>query len=132
MRKFYSTVLMLAMMVAALSFASCSKDDDGGGGDTSKLVGTWDVVQDVYYLDGEVEDVEEGYGNYWVFTNNTLTVHDIYDLMDGKTVDYTVKGDKLHVAGMDVHTIVEISSTKLVLRSTEIMGGYDIITFKKR
>lgn len=31
MKKVCSTVMMLAMMVAALSFISCSKDDDGDG-----------------------------------------------------------------------------------------------------
>ena len=36
MKKLYSTIMMLAMMVAALSFTACSKSDDdefGGGGD---------------------------------------------------------------------------------------------------
>jgi hypothetical protein len=36
MKRFYPTIMMLAMMVAALNFTSCSKDDDDkidGGGD---------------------------------------------------------------------------------------------------
>jgi len=42
---------MLAMMVAALGFTACSSSsDDDGGGNTSKLVGTWDVVSNKFVL----------------------------------------------------------------------------------
>ena len=45
MKKFYSTVMMLAMMVAALSFTACGGDDDvdNGGGDVS-IVGEWECT----------------------------------------------------------------------------------------
>ena len=35
MKKLYSTIMMLAMMVAALSLTACGGDDDEGGGDNS-------------------------------------------------------------------------------------------------
>lgn len=125
--------MMLAMMVAALGFSACSSSsDDDGGGDTSKLVGTWEIVQDVFYEDGKAAETYNGDGAYWVFTDHTITVHDKNDMMDGKTVDYKINGDKLEIAGMSAHTIVELTASKLMLRTIEIYGTYDVITFKKK
>ena len=134
MKKIYSLMMMLAMMAAALGFTACgssSDSDDEGGGDTSMLVGTWEIVQDVTYFEGKPK-YYECYGAYWVFTNNTITIHDKEDLMDGQTVNYTLRGDKLVVAGMESDTVVELTSTTLVLRTVEIMNSYTILTFKKR
>ena len=49
MKKLYSTIMMLAMMVAALSFTACGGDDDvdNGGGDVS-IVGEWECTNMVY------------------------------------------------------------------------------------
>ena len=35
MKKLYSTIMMLAMMVAALSFTACGDDDDDDGGSST-------------------------------------------------------------------------------------------------
>ena len=45
MKKVYSTITMLAMMVAALSFTACGGDDDeiDNGGDAS-IVGEWECT----------------------------------------------------------------------------------------
>ncbi len=45
MKKLYSTVMMLAMMVAALSLTACGGDDDevDNGGDAS-IVGEWECT----------------------------------------------------------------------------------------
>lgn len=134
MKKIYSTIAMLAMMVAALSFTACGGDDDDevGGGDTSKLVGKWEIIQEVFYDGrGGTQDYD-GYGAYWVFTDHTITIHDSEDLLDGHTIDYSLKGDKIHAAGLDVHTIVELTSSKMVLRTIETFGSYSVLTFKKK
>lgn len=134
MKKFYSTIVMLAMMVAALGFTACGGDDDDevGGGDTSKLVGTWEIIQEVFHDGSGETEYYDGYGAYWVFTDHTITVHDQYDLLNGRTIDYTLKDDKIHAAGLDVHTIVELTSSKMVLRTIETYGSYSVLTFKKR
>ena len=45
MRKVYSTVLMLAMMVAALSLTACGGDDDVDNGKVdSTIVGEWECT----------------------------------------------------------------------------------------
>ena len=122
MKKLYSKIMMLAMMIAALSLTACGDDDedDGGNGNSSSLVGTWDIVRAVYYVEGEEPEYESGNGAYWVFTANRLTVHDSEDLMNGKSVDYPL------------YTVTELTSSKLVIRSEEIYGSYNTVEFKKR
>ena len=44
MKKLYSPIMLLAMMVAALSLTACSGDDEDIIGDSSLLVGTWSVT----------------------------------------------------------------------------------------
>lgn len=55
MKKLYSTIMMLAMMVAALSFTACGGDDDGGeGGGGSSSSSTLKMVSSYggeYYIE---------------------------------------------------------------------------------
>ena len=134
MKKLYSAITMLAMMVAALSLTACGGDDDSddGGGGNSSLVGTWDIVQAVYYMEGEEPEYEDGNGAYWVFTADKITIHDATDVLNGRSVDYTYSGGKINVGGMSVYTVTELTSSKLVIRSEPIYGSYNITTFKKR
>lgn len=58
MKKIYSTVMMLAMMVAALSFTACGGDDDevdNGGGSNTALTIT---------VDGQEHNYSSGYLEY--------------------------------------------------------------------
>lgn len=59
MKKIYSTILLLTMMVAALSLTACGGDDDEIGGNSSFLIGTWSVTSAQgwggYTGDGEAE-----------------------------------------------------------------------------
>ena len=134
MKKLYSSIMLLAMMVAALGLIACGDDDedDGGNGNSSSLVGTWDIVRAVYYVEGEEPEYEDGNGAYWVFTNNKITVHDPTDVLNGYSVDYTYSGGKLNVGGYSIYTVTELTSSKLVIRSEAIYGSYNIVTFKKR
>ena len=134
MKKLFSTIMLLAMMVAALGLTACGDEEDeiGGNGNSSSLVGTWDIVRAVYYVEGEEPEYESGNGAYWVFTANKLTVHDSEDLMNGKSVDYTYSGNKLKVGGYSIYTVTELTSSKLVIRSEEIYGSYNTVEFKKR
>jgi len=135
MKKYLSFMAFALMAVFSLTLASCG-DDEEDGADTSKLVGTWEIIKTVSYENGEVSETENGYGAYWVFTNRTITVHDKYDLMNNQTIDYVLKDNKLHIAGFDVHTILELTSSKMVLKTFETNyydeTTYDIITLKKK
>ena len=44
MKKLYSTVMMLAMMVAALSFTACGGDDEVDNGGDASIVGMWECT----------------------------------------------------------------------------------------
>ena len=48
MKKFYSTIMMLAMMVAALSFTACGGDDDDEIEGEASIVGVWKCVSADY------------------------------------------------------------------------------------
>ena len=55
MKKLYSTIMLLAMMVTALSFTACGSDNDEedevGNTNSSFLVGTWSVDEEDSYED---------------------------------------------------------------------------------
>ena len=131
MNKFYTTLMMLALMVAALSFTACGGDDEDEGGESSSaLVGTWEAVSSRFYDDDGWEVFEEEDG-YWVFTRDKVTIHDDDDLADGKTIGYTFDGNQLIISGYPVWTVLSFSNKTMVLK-TNIIGGYQETTFKKR
>ena len=121
------------MAVFSLAFVSCSDDDDEKTGSSSELVGTWDIINTIYYYDGLGSDTEDGNGAYWVFTENKLTVHDSEDLMNGKSVDYIYDNNskELKVSGFPIYKVTELTNTTLVMRA-ETIGGHQITKFKKR
>ena len=132
MKKIYSMFMIAAMMfVAALSFSSCSKDDDGSGDNTSTLSGDWEIMKTEYYSDDGQYEVEEGYGAYYTFTSTTMTIHDEEDLLNGKTLHYSIEGEVFKIEGIGISQILERTSTKLKLRS-EIIYGYSLMTLQKK
>ena len=131
MNKIYSTLILLALMVAALSFTACGGDDDEEGGESSSaLVGTWDAVSSRFYDDEGWEEFEEESG-YWVFTKDKVTIYDEDDLFNGETLKYTFDGNQLNIGGMPVWTVITLTSSKMVLKA-RIIDGYQETTFKKR
>lgn len=134
MKKLYSTIMMLAMIVAALGLTACGGDneeDDAGGTSSSSLVGTWDVVRAVYYLEGQEPIYRDGNGAYYVFTANKVIYHETGDPYDGKPLDYTYRENKLDIAFFPLMTVIELTSSKLVIKAPGIIG-YNIIECKKR
>lgn len=96
MKKLYSTIMMLAMMVAALSFTACGGGDDddddfgGGGKKTKNTITITDDSGDVYYsisvFDWTSEDDD---------INGNLTEDGtIYCFMSRKNV---IDADYLHI-----------------------------------
>ena len=59
MKKIYSMMMMLAMMVAALNFTACSSDDDNETSDIS-ICGTWKCVSANHGQWDNSEAIEEG------------------------------------------------------------------------
>ena len=136
MKKYYSKLMMLALIFAALSFTACggSDDDEKDSGGSSELVGTWDIVSNIhYYLDVSSEDRARD-GAYWVFTATKIEVHDSKDLMNGNSVDYTYdsRTKELKVVGWPVYVVLELTSTTLTMKSVVSQNVYNIITLKRR
>ena len=135
MKKLYSTILVLATMVAALSFTACGGDNDDeidtGGENSSVLVGTWDAVSSRYYDNKGWEEIEDETG-YWVFTETTVTDHfGEDDLYDGQTLNYTFDGKKLVIGGVFIWDVIKFTNNTMVLK-TKIVAGYQESTFRKR
>ena len=56
MKRFYSMVTMLAVVVAALGFTACGgSDDDEVGNDNAPIVGIWECTQ--YYCDTDIPEL---------------------------------------------------------------------------
>jgi len=141
MKKYYSVLVMLAMMVAALSFTACGGSDDeedgGGNASSSGLIGSWELVSTTDYYNGQVENTEAG-DEYWVITADKITIHSTGPKsasMDGLSLIYTYdeKAKTLHiVAGYPLYKITTLSSSSLVMQSEEQYGSYEVRTFKKK
>jgi len=67
MKKLYSTIMLLAMMVAALSFTACGGDDGGNGGGDNPPTGGKTLSYDgtAYYAVGCTAEQTKGRGMYF-------------------------------------------------------------------
>ena len=75
MKQIYSTILMLALMVAALSFTACGGDDDEDeSGDSNSIVGVWECTSmdysDVLGNDGEDDEEQIKVGERLTFKSD--------------------------------------------------------------
>lgn len=117
MKKVYSTILLLATMVAALSLTACGSDndnDDDVGNNTPSIIGKWTVIKYTIYLDLWDDFYEyKGNGEYIVISDNTITAHDVPN-NSVETVKYTRTGNVLHFPEIDWE-ITELTSTHMVM-----------------
>ena len=92
MRKIYSTVMMLAMMVAALSFTACGGDDDeiDNGGDAS-IVGMWECT----YFNSDTDYSEMFESTIYVGTRICFQSGGTYYTDYGETGRWSLKGNTL-------------------------------------
>ena len=76
MKKVYSTIIMLTMMVAALSFTACSSSGDEVkiDGNTSFLVGTWSLTSSQGW-GRTIDDMHE----YFQFKSNGTYINVQFD-----------------------------------------------------
>ena len=80
MKKIYSTILLLAMMVAALGLTACGGDDDEIGGNSSFLIGTWSVTS------GQGWGGYTGDGEANISNSNQMVLISMCSLMMGFTL----------------------------------------------
>jgi len=109
-----------------LTSISCSSSDDSPSIDTEQLVGTW--LLESAKIDGE----EVGSSDEVRFTSNERAYYTYYDFGTGgediiEDADYSLSGNSITVTWddsdpgneSDTFQILELTSTKLKLKSTE-------------
>ena len=128
MKKVYSTVMMLAMMVAALSFTACGDDDDvdNGSGDAS-IVGEWECTNMNYDedLSGLYVESRINIGDRVRFqSDGTIYAH--FSDGDTDTGRWSLKGKTLIIDGAvrlgdssGVNVPFEYNVTKLTSKELE-------------
>lgn len=134
MKKFF----LLSMLLIGLVAIGCSDSDGEGDVASGQLIGSWDCYLETYTdEDGYTEEYSYEQGEmYVVFDRNELIVYDEEDLMNGRSVEYKIKGKKLYIAGMEWCDIEELTAREMVWRfewsdeyyGTEIQRSY----FRKR
>lgn len=147
MKKFNSFILSLLLGAMALAFNSCGGDDDEPGDPStgnpstskSELVGNWYIEKTTTYYFTTIpeaqgyynhEEVDYGQGEYWEFTDKTVTVHDSSDLMNGKPVNYTYnKSNKtLSIAGSLTYTVDNLTTNEMTLSFESSDGKFGVKT----
>ncbi len=140
MKKLFSKMLMLTMMLGlAMGFTACSDDDDNNGGSSNvpaDLIGTWIPVSGVEYsADGTAGETNTSFdaGDWWVFTQDKVWESGIIDVIEVDPSPYTYNNGEIRWTGefSARATVEELTADKLVVKVYNDEGGYLYITFKK-
>ena len=132
MKKVYSTITMLAMMVAALSFTACGGDDDevdNGGGEAS-IVGMWECT----YFDFD-SDYPEQFDNAGMQIGDRVrfksdgTYEADYKSGYNETGRWSLKGNTLTVA-VNAEPSIPFDYKITRLTSTELEFTFDMKIMK--
>ena len=117
MKKLYSTIMMLAMMVAALSLTACGDDDDDEVVDDNSIVGVWECTSfDYSDVFGDYEDDERLKVGERIIIKSDGTYSEPNDRgrwkLSGKTLTF-ISDDDYSIPA--VFTISKLTSKELVL-----------------
>ena len=131
MKKIYSTVMMLAMMVAALSFTACGGDDDvdNGGGDVS-IVGEWECTY--FEIDTDYPGMSDNTGmqigdRVWFESDGRYSTD--YKSGYNETGRWSLKGNTLTVA-VNAEPSIPFDYKITKLTSTELEFTFDMKIMK--
>ena len=124
MKKLYSTIMLLAMMVAAVSFTACGGDDDDKGGTDASIVGVWECT---YY------DMHSNIPNYTKQTDVGDRVRFNSDgtySTDKETGKWKKEGNTLTLM-LDAEVVIPVNYKieKLTATELELSGDIGIISF---
>ena len=131
MKKQYSTMMLLAMMVAALSFTACGGDDDVDNGKVdSTIVGEWECT----YLDFDKDypglhaDAHLNIGDRVRFKSDG-TYYASYSDGESETGRWSLNGNTLTIAA-DVEISIPFEYNVTKLTSTELEFNIDLSILK--
>ena len=122
-----SVLTLLASVVLLSSFSSLSVCNG------NSLVGKWLVVStEEYDKSGALQSKETAQNVSWEINEQTITVHDKNDELDGIPLSYAVNDKKIILDKLALsYTIRELTDSKLVIQSSVLGDMYVVITFKK-
>lgn len=117
MKKLYSTMMMLAMMVAALGFTACGGDDDVDNGKVdSTIVGEWECT----HFDSDTDYPEMFESTIYVGTRVCFQSGGTYYTDYGETGRWSLKGNTLTITVNDKISIpCDYNVTKLTATALE-------------
>ena len=127
MRKVYSTVLMLAMMVAALSLTACGGDDDVDNGKVdSTIVGEWECTNLDFdkNLSGLYVESRINIGDRVRFQSDG-TIYARFSDGESDTGRWSLNGNTLTIAA-DVEISIPFEYNVTKLTSTELEFNIDL------
>ena len=133
MKKLYSTIMMLALMVAALSFIACGGDDDevDNGGGNASIIGVWECTQ--YDFDTDYPEMFDGsetqIGDRVCFKSDG-TYYTECIMQDNETGRWNQKGNTLTMVQNAPYAIpVDYKIEKLTSTVLEFSGDIGICKF---
>ena len=127
MRKIYSTVMMLTMIFAALSFTACGGDDDVDNGKVeASIVGEWECIYFDYgkNYSGLETDVHLNIGDRVRFKSDG-TYYASYSDGEYETGRWSLNGNTLTIAA-DVEISIPFEYNVTKLTSTELEFTIDL------
>ncbi len=101
--------------------------------DKPSLFGVWAMkIADTYDTDNKKTECSTTESAVWEFTEKTVTVYEEDDLNDGQPLSYTLSGNVIKAKDVPfTFTIVKLTATTLVLRSSVYNDSYKIFTFSR-
>lgn len=134
MKKIYSTMMMLAMMVAALSFIACGGDDDEIDNGGEKGQKTIKINGESFYC-GSSSNVEQTKGNgmylniYAVTDMNfQMKGHKLIIVLSPSRVSQLNEGEEFYYDEMSVRTLVHLNEIQINTYDWKAISGS--LTFK--
>ena len=128
MKKVYSTIMMLAMMVAALSFTACGGDDDDEIEGEASIVGVWKCVS-ADYGEWEAYLKDNTRVGDLIYFNSDHTYRAVGNNNDSGT--WSLNGNTLKIDSYDSYSIpMTYTVSQLTSNSLTITFSEDYITVK--
>ena len=125
MKKLYSTIMLLAMMVTALCLTACDDDDEKS---ESKLIGVWECVSTDYGEWGNYLEDETKVGDL-IYFNADGTYKEVGHNNDSGR--WSLSGNKLNMRSNDSYSVpATYTVTQLTTNQLSIVLSEEYVTFK--
>ena len=136
MKKLYSTIMLLAMMVAALSLTACGDDDDEGDeiDDKTSIIGVWECVSTDYGEWGDYLEDETKVGDL-IYFNADGTYKEVGHNNDSGR--WSLNGNKLNMRSNDsysvpaTYTVLQLTANQLSIVLSEEYVKFKL-SFRKK